>query len=47
MKMLKELKELINTMQKDLKCIDIQLLKADGKIVEDAIDMTKVFKERM
>lgn len=46
-KLLKELKELINTMQKDLKCVDIQLLKVDGEIVEDAIDVTKAFKERM
>lgn len=33
-KLLRELKELINMMQKDLKCIDVQLLKDDGQTIE-------------
>lgn len=46
-KLLKGLKELIDTMQKDLKCIDIQLLKDDGQMIELATDMVKTFKERV
>lgn len=34
-------------MQKDLKCIDIQLLKDDGQTIELATDMVKTFKERV
>lgn len=46
-KLLKVLKELIDTMHKDLKCIDIQLLKDDRRMIELATDMVKNFKERV
>lgn len=46
-KLLKELKELTNTMQKDMKCIDLQLLKEDKKTLEDSSDIIQVFKDRV
>lgn len=46
-KLLRELIDLIDTMQKDLKCIDIQLIKNRTKTIEEAMDMTKVFQERI
>lgn len=46
-KLLKGLTDLIDTMQKDLKCIDIQLMKEGTKVIEEATDMTKVFQERI
>lgn len=46
-KLLKGLTDLINTMQKDLKWIDIQLMKEDAKEIKEAVDMTKVFQERI
>lgn len=45
--LLKELKDMIDTMQKDLKCIDIRLMKEDGQTIEAAEDMAKIFKERV
>lgn len=41
------MKELIHTIQKYLKCINIQLLKDDGQTIEHAADMVKNFKERV
>lgn len=46
-KLLKGLKELIDKMQKDLKCIDIQLLKKYGQTIEPLEDMVKNFKQRV
>lgn len=46
-KLLKQLKELIIEMQKDLKCIDVQLLKEDGQTIEQTVDMVENFKGKM
>lgn len=34
-------------MQKDLKYIDIQLMKDDAKMIEVTIDMKNIFQERI
>ncbi|XP_059068331.1 uncharacterized protein LOC131858879 [Cryptomeria japonica] len=44
-RLLKELVDLIDTMQKDLKCIDIQLMKEDAQTIEAVADMENFFKE--
>lgn len=44
-KLLKGLIDLIDIIQKDLKCIDIQLMKDGAKTIEAAVDMTKIFQE--
>lgn len=46
-KMLKELTDLINTMQKDLKCIGIHLIKEGAKKIEEATDMTNIFQDKI
>lgn len=46
-KLLKELKELTNTMQKGMKCIDIELLKEDKQTLEDSSDMIQAFKDQV
>lgn len=46
-KLLRGLIDLIDTIQKDLKCIDIQLMKEGAKVIEEVVDMTKVFQERV
>lgn len=46
-RLLKGLTNLINTMQKDLKCIDIQLMKEDAQTIEVATNMVKIFQERI
>lgn len=42
-KLLRGLTDLIDTMQKDVKYIDIQLMKDSAKTIEAVIDMTKIF----
>lgn len=46
-RLLKGLVDLIDTMQKYLKCINIQLVKEDAQTIETTADMAKIFKERI
>lgn len=46
-RLLKGLTDLINIMQKYLKCIDIQLMEEDSQTIEAATDMVKIFQERI
>lgn len=39
--------DLIDIIQKDLKCIDIQPMKEDAQTIEVATDMAKIFQERI
>lgn len=47
LKLLKELKGLTDTMQKDMKCIDLQLLRENKKMLEDSSQMIQAFKDRI
>lgn len=46
-KLLRGLTNLINTIHKDLKCIDIQLMTEGAKVIEEVVDMIKVFQDRV
>lgn len=46
-KLLRGLTNLIDTIHKDLKCIDIQLMKEGAKVIEEVADMIKVFQDRV
>lgn len=46
-KLLRGLTDLIDTIQTNLKCIDIQLMKEGAKVIEEVADMIKVFQDRV